>query len=280
MISLDQQIETLTVTPVMTTDRTTQMKKVMKNHTLRVENLDVYIEDQHILKDINLSIPEKSITCIIGPSGCGKSTFLKTLNRMHDETPEVRISGKVLVNDENIYDKYVNVIDTRKRMGLLAQRPCPLPMSIFDNVAYGPRIHGIRKRKAINQTVIKYLQYVGLWDEVRGRIRSSANRLSIGQQQRLCLARGLAIEPEYILGDEATSALDPHSTKIIEELFIKLKDKYTVILVTHTLRQAKRIADHIVFMYLGKIIETGSTEEFFGNPKHKLTRDYLSGSFS
>jgi phosphate transport system ATP-binding protein len=279
MISLDQQIETLTVSPVMTTDRTTQLKKVIKNHTLRVENLDVYIEDQHILKDINLSIPEKSITCIIGPSGCGKSTFLKTLNRMHDETPEVRISGKVLVNDENIYDKYVNVIDTRKRMGLLAQRPCPLPMSIFDNVAYGPRIHGIRKRKAINQTVIKYLQYVGLWDEVRGRIRSSANRLSIGQQQRLCLARGLAIEPEYILGDEATSSLDPLSTKIIEELFIKLKDKYTVILVTHTLRQAKRIADHIVFMYLGKIIETGSTEEFFGNPKHKLTRDYLSGSF-
>jgi len=280
MISLNQQIETLTVNPVMTTDRTIQLKKVMKNHTLRVENLDVYIEDQHILKDINLSIPEKSITCIIGPSGCGKSTFLKTLNRMHDETPEVRISGKVLVNDENIYDKYVNVIDTRKRMGLLAQRPCPLPMSIFDNVAYGPRIHGIRKRKAINQTVIKYLQYVGLWDEVRGRIRSSANRLSIGQQQRLCLARGLAIEPEYILGDEATSALDPLSTKIIEELFIKLKDKYTVILVTHTLRQARRIADHIVFMYLGKIIETGSTEEFFGNPKHKLTRDYLSGSFS
>jgi phosphate transport system ATP-binding protein len=280
MIGLDQRIETLTVNPVMKTDRIIQLNKVMKNHTLRVENLDVYIEDQHILKDINLSIPEKSITCIIGPSGCGKSTFLKTLNRMHDETPEVRISGKVLVNDENIYDKNVNVIDTRKRMGLLAQRPCPLPMSIFDNVAYGPRIHGIRKRKAINQTVIKYLQYVGLWDEVRGRIRSSATRLSIGQQQRLCLARGLAIEPEYILGDEATSSLDPLSTKIIEELFIKLKDKYTVILVTHTLRQAKRIADHIVFMYMGKIIETGSTEEFFGNPKQKLTRDYLSGSFS
>ena len=252
----------------------------MKDHTLRVENLDVYIENQHILKDINLTIPEKSITCIIGPSGCGKSTFLKTLNRMHDETPEVKISGKVFVDEENIYDRNINVIDTRKKMGLLAQRPCPLPMSIFDNVAYGPRIHGIRKRKAINQTVIKYLQYVGLWDEVRGRIRSSANRLSIGQQQRLCLARGLAIEPEYILGDEATSALDPLSTKIIEELFIKLKDKYTVILVTHTLRQAKRIADHIVFMYLGQIIETGTAEEFFSNPKQKLTRDYLSGSFS
>src|SRR5660397_27640 len=171
------------------------LKRLISNQSIKIENLDVYIEDQHILKDINLTIPEKSITCIIGPSGCGKSTFLKTLNRMHDESTEVKISGKVFVDDQNIYGPNVNVIDTRKKMGLLAQRPCPLPMSIFDNVAYGPRIHGIRKRKAINQTVIKYLQYVGLWDEVRGRIRSSANRLSIGQQQRLCLARGLAIEP-------------------------------------------------------------------------------------
>lgn len=256
------------------------LKRLISNQSIKIENLDVYIEDQHILKDINLTIPEKSITCIIGPSGCGKSTFLKTLNRMHDESPEVKISGKVFVDDQNIYGPHVNVIDTRKKMGLLAQRPCPLPMSIFDNVAYGPRIHGIKKRKAINQTVIQYLQYVGLWDEVRERVRTSATRLSIGQQQRLCLARGLAIEPEYILGDEATSALDPLSTKKIEELFVKLKEKYTVILVTHTLRQAKRIADHIIFMYLGKIIETGPTEEFFNNPKKKLTWDYLSGSFS
>jgi phosphate transport system ATP-binding protein len=280
MISLTQQMETPTAYPVMEIDRITPLKKVMRDHNLKIENLDVYIEGQHILKDINLTIPEKSITCIIGPSGCGKSTFLKTLNRMHDDTPEVKISGKVLLNDKDIYNKSVNVIDIRKKMGLLAQRPCPLPMSIFENVAYGPRIHGIKKRKTINQTVIQYLQYVGLWDEVRGRVRSSANRLSIGQQQRLCLARGLAIEPEYILGDEATSALDPLSTKKIEELFIKLKEKYTVILVTHTLRQAKRIADHIVFMYLGQIIETGSVEEFFRNPKKQLTRDYLSGSFS
>lgn len=256
------------------------LTKLVNSHTINVENLDVYIENQHILKDINLTIPEKSITCIIGPSGCGKSTFLKTLNRMHDETPEVRISGKIFVDDENIYDPHVNVIDTRKKMGLLAQRPCPLPMSIFDNVAYGPRIHGIRKRKAINQTVIQYLQYVGLWDEVRERVRTSATRLSIGQQQRLCLARGLAIEPEYILGDEATSALDPLSTKKIEELFVKLKEKYTIILVTHTLRQARRIADYIIFMYLGKIIEVGPTEEFFNNPKKQLTKEYLSGSFS
>lgn len=256
------------------------LKKLISTQSIKVENLDVYIETQHILKDINLTIPEKSITCIIGPSGCGKSTFLKTLNRMHDESPEVKISGKVFVDDENIYGPHVNVIDTRKKMGLLAQRPCPLPMSIFDNVAYGPRIHGIKKRKVVNQTVIQYLQYVGLWDEVRERVRTSATRLSIGQQQRLCLARGLAIEPEYILGDEATSALDPLSTKKIEELFIKLKKKYTVILVTHTLRQAKRIADHIIFMYLGKIIEAGPTDEFFNNPKKQLTRDYLSGSFS
>jgi phosphate transport system ATP-binding protein len=259
---------------------TIQLKKLINNQTMRIENLDVYIEKQHILKDINLVIPEKSITCIIGPSGCGKSTFLKTLNRMHDETHEVRISGSIYVDDENIYGPGVNVIDTRKKMGLLAQRPCPLPMSIFDNVAYGPRIHGIRNRKTINQTVIQYLQYVGLWDEVRGRIRSSASRLSIGQQQRLCLARGLAIEPEYILGDEATSSLDPLSTKKIEQLFIKLKEKYTIILVTHTLRQAKRIADHVVFMYLGEIIEEGPTEEFFTNPKKQLTKEYLSGTFS
>jgi phosphate transport system ATP-binding protein len=276
----NHQLAFIPVNPVMETKDSIQLKKVISRQTIRIENLDVYIQDQHILKDINLSIPEKSITCIIGPSGCGKSTFLKTLNRMHDETPEVKISGKVYVDDENIYGQNVNVIDTRKKMGLLAQRPCPLPMSIFDNIAYGPRIHGIKRRKAINQTVIQYLQFVGLWDEVRERVRSSASRLSIGQQQRLCLARGLAIEPEYILGDEATSALDPLSTKKIEELFIKLKEKYTVILVTHTLRQAKRIADHIIFMYLGKIIETGPTAEFFKNPRRQLTREYLSGSFS
>jgi phosphate transport system ATP-binding protein len=280
MISSHQTIRSSITNSFLEMNESITLKKLIVNQSIKIENLDVYIEGQHILKDVNLTIPEKSITCIIGPSGCGKSTFLKTLNRMHDESPEVKISGKVFVDDENIYGPNVNVIDTRKKMGLLAQRPCPLPMSIFDNVAYGPRIHGIKKRKAINQTVIQYLQYVGLWDEVRERIRTSATRLSIGQQQRLCLARGLAIEPEYILGDEATSALDPLSTKKIEELFVKLKEKYTIILVTHTLRQAKRIADNIVFMYLGKIIESGPTGEFFNNPKKQLTKDYLSGSFS
>jgi len=248
--------------------------------SIRIKHLNVHIRDQHILKDIDLTLPEKSIICVIGPSGCGKSTFLKTLNRMHDETPEVKITGSVFVDGEDIYSNHVNVIDIRKKMGLLAQRPCPLPMSIFDNVAYGPRIHGLKKRKALNQTVIQYLQFVGLWEEVKGRIRTPATRLSIGQQQRLCLARGLAVEPEFILGDEATSALDPISTKKIEELFLKLKEKYTIIMVTHTLRQAKRIADHVVFMYMGKIIESGPTEEFFNNPKKQLTKDYLLGSFS
>ncbi len=259
---------------------TNVVQPVLSPLSIKVQNLHVHIQDQHILKDINLDIPEKSITCIIGPSGCGKSTFLKALNRMHDETPEVKIKGSIFVDGEDIYGPRVNVIDTRKKMGLLAQRPCPLPMSIYENVAYGPRIHGLKKRKALNQTVIQYLQYVGLWDEVKGRVRTPATRLSIGQQQRLCLARGLAVEPEFILGDEATSALDPISTKKIEELFVKLKEKYTVILVTHTLRQAKRIADYIVFMYLGKIIEVGKTEEFFNNPRKQLTKDYLSGSFS
>jgi phosphate transport system ATP-binding protein len=256
------------------------LKSMLLPVSIRIEHLNVHIGDQHILKDINLAMPEKSITCIIGPSGCGKTTFLKTLNRMHDETPEVKIKGSVFVDGEDIYSNHINVIDIRKKMGLLAQRPCPLPMSIFDNVAYGPRIHGLKKRKALNQTVIQYLQYVGLWNEVKGRVRTPATRLSIGQQQRLCLARGLAVEPAFILGDEATSALDPISTKKIEELFIKLKERYTVILVTHTLRQARRIADYIVFMYLGKIVESGPTEEFFNNPKKQLTKDYISGSFS
>ncbi len=276
----DLYIETMKESPLTGLISSNQLPPEPPAMSIRVENLNVHINDQHILKDMTLSIPQKSITCIIGPSGCGKSTFLKTLNRMHDETPEVKIKGGVFVDGENIYGPGVNVIDIRKKMGLLAQRPCPLPMSIFENVAYGPRIHGLKKRKSLNQTVIQYLQYVGLWDEVRGRVKTPATRLSIGQQQRLCLARGLAVEPEFILGDEATSALDPLSTKKIEELFLKLKEKYTVILVTHTLRQARRIADFVVFMYLGKIVESGPTAEFFNNPVKQLTKDYLSGSFS
>jgi phosphate transport system ATP-binding protein len=251
-----------------------------KNHKIRIESLNVNIDGQHILKDINLTIPGRKITSIIGPSGCGKSTFLKSLNRMHDENPDVKVSGRIFVNERDIYDRNMDVIDIRKKMGLLAQHPCPLPMSIFENVAYGPRVHNLVKKKEIGDLVEMYLKKAGLWDEVKDKLHSSATRLSLGQQQRLCMARGLATEPEYILGDEATSSLDPISTKKIEELFVTLKHKYTIILVTHILRQARRLADYIVFMYLGEIIEAGPTDEFFNNPRQQLTKDYISGSFS
>jgi phosphate transport system ATP-binding protein len=235
---------------------------------------------KHILKDINMSIPDKSITCIIGPSGCGKTTLLRSFNRLHDDISDVEVQGSVLVDGEDIYGKDVEVTHIRKKMGLLAQRPTVLPMSIYDNVAYGPRIYGIKRRRKLYEVVKHHLSSVGLWDEVRDRLRTPAVRLSIGQQQRLCLARGLAVEPEIILGDEATSALDPISSRIIEELFVSLKERYSIVLVTHTLRQAKRIADYIAFMYMGDLIEFGSAQDFFNNPQHKLTKEYLAGSFS
>ena len=256
---------------------------VLQSHQesqLRVKDLNVYIHGKHILKDINLSIPEKKITCIIGPSGCGKTTLLRSLNRLHDDTTEVKVEGQVYVGEEDIYAKNVEVTHIRKKMGLLAQRPTVLPMSIFENVAYGPRLYGTRQRRKLYEIVKRQLQAVGLWEEVKDRLKTPAVRLSIGQQQRLCLARGLAVEPEFILGDEATSALDPLSTTKIEEMFLTLKEKYSIVLVTHTLRQAKRISDYIAFMYMGELIEFGPSGEVFSNPKHKLTREYLDGSFS
>ncbi|MFV8326214.1 phosphate ABC transporter ATP-binding protein [Flavobacterium sp. ZS1P14] len=247
---------------------------------ISIQNLNVHIGSNHILKNINLDIPDKKVTSLIGPSGCGKTTLLKTMNRLLDHQTDVRVEGKVLVDGENIYGPKVEVTHIRKKMGLLSQRPFPLPMNIYDNVAYGQRIHGNNNKKELDLIVEKYLRDVNLWDEVKDRLKSPATRLSIGQQQRLCLARGLAIEPEIILGDEPTSALDPISTQHIEELFLQLKDKYTIVLVTHILRQARRVSDYIGFVYMGEIIEFGPTEEILLNPKEKLTKDYVKGFLS
>jgi phosphate transport system ATP-binding protein len=248
--------------------------------TLKVRNLNVHIGEQSILRDVHVHIPSHKITCIIGPSGCGKSTLLKTFNRLLETQPGARITGELLLNGENIYREGVEVIDVRKRMGLLSQRPCPLPMSVYENIAFGCRLHGTRGRRKVMRKVVHYLQATGLWDEVRDRLHTPASRLSIGQQQRLCLARGLAVEPEIILADEATSALDPISSRIIEDLFLRLRQQYTIIMVTHTLSQAVRIADHVIFMYLGRVVEEGPASEVLHHPKHKLTQEYLSGSFS
>ena len=252
----------------------------IKKSYLKVSDLNIYIGKAHILKNVNLEIPDKKITCIIGPSGCGKSTLLKTFNRLIYDTEGIRYEGSILVDDTDIFDKKTEITDIRKKMGLLSQRPCPLPMSIYDNIAFGCKMHGERNRKKLNQIVEQQLKAVGLWEEVKNRLNAPASKLSIGQQQRLCLARGLAVEPEFILADEATSALDPISSKHIEELFVKLKEDYTIILVTHTLRQALRIADHVIFMYLGEVIEAGPADEVFNNPKQELTQKYLEGAFS
>ncbi|HJP62257.1 MAG TPA: phosphate ABC transporter ATP-binding protein [Mucilaginibacter sp.] len=250
------------------------------NPHISIQNLNVTIGNQQILKDISINIPNKKVISIIGPSGCGKTTLLKSFNRLLDDTADVKVTGKVLVDNENIYDPNVEVTHIRKKMGLLSQRPYPLPMSIYDNVAYGPRIHGTRKKTDLDEIVEAQLKATGLWNEVKDRLNAPATRLSIGQQQRLCLARGLAVEPEIILGDESTSALDPVSTSIIEDLFIKLKEKYTIVLVTHILRQARRVSDYIIFVYMGRIIEFGPTEELLLNPKEELTKDYVKGFIS
>lgn len=247
---------------------------------LRVNNLNIHIQKNHILKNVNIHIPDNKITCIIGPSGCGKSTLLKTINRLIDDTEGVKITGEVLIDGENIFDSKADITAIRKKIGLLSQRPCPLPMSIYDNITFGCKIHGIRNKKVLDGIVEKQLKAVGLWSEVKDRLHAPATRLSIGQQQRLCLARGLAVEPEFILADESTSALDPISSKLIEELFVELKKEYAIIMVTHTLRQALRIADYVIFMYLGEVIEAGPAEEFFKNPKNNITKNYLEGAFS
>ena len=250
-----------------------------KSH-ISVKNLNVYYGAEHALKNINIDIPDRKITAIIGPSGCGKSTLLKSFNRLVDSIEGVKVTGEVFVDGENIFDPDAEVTHIRKKMGLLSQRPFPLPMSIYDNVAYGPRIHGTRNRKVLDETVEKYLRIANLWDEVKNRLGKPASKLSIGQQQRLCLARGLAVEPEIILGDEPTSALDPKSSRAIEERFMELKNEYTIIIVTHILRQAKRLADYVVFLYLGELIEHGPARDIFENPKEEMTKEYIKGIIS
>lgn len=252
----------------------------MSNPHISINSLNVSIDGKAILKDINLDIPNGKITSFIGPSGCGKTTLLKTLNRLIDRNSNVEISGQVLVDGESLYAPQTEITHIRKKMGLLSQRPFPLPMSIYDNVVYGPRIHGIKNKAELDHIAEKNLKAVALWPEVQDRLHSSAARLSIGQQQRLCLARGLAVEPEIILGDESTSALDPKSTAKIEELFLQMKGKYTLVLVTHILRQARRVSDYIAFMYDGEIVEFGPTEEILLNPRESLTKDYVKGFIS
>lgn len=250
-----------------------------KTH-IRVRNVNVFYGKEQALKNVSVDIPDRRITAIIGPSGCGKTTLLKSFNRLIDTTDGVRVSGEVSVDGENILDPKVEVTHIRKKMGLLSQKPYPLPMSIYDNVAYGPRIHGIKDKKRLDEIVERYLRQSSLWEEVRDRLRTPASRLSVGQQQRLCLARGLAVEPEIILGDEPTSALDPSSSQRIEQRFLELKNQYTIVIVTHILRQARRLADYVIFLYLGELIEHGTAEAIFENPKEQMTREYIKGVIS
>lgn len=247
---------------------------------INIEHLNLHIGNKHILKDINVKIPEKKLTVILGPSGCGKTTLLKSLNRLTDLYPEVKTQGKIFNDNEDILHPKIEITELRKKMGLLAQSPYPLPMSIYDNITYGLRISGRRKKKYLNKRVEYYLRQVSLWEEVKDRLKDPASALSIGQQQRLCLARGLSVDPDIILADEPTSALDPVSSREIEELFLKLKQRYTIVMVTHILRQARRVADYVIFMYLGEIIEHGPAKNIFENPKNPITKSYIKGIYS
>ena len=249
------------------------------NNILSVENLCLWYGSHQALKDINIEIPEKSITALIGPSGCGKSTFLKTLDRMNDLLPDVKITGSVLSKGEDIFDASVDVSELRRQVGMVFQKPNPFPMSIYDNIAYGPRTHGVKNKAKLDEIVEKSLRGAAIWDEVKDRLKKNALGLSGGQQQRLCIARALAVEPEVLLMDEPTSALDPISTSKIEELAMELKEKYTIVIVTHNMQQAVRISDHTAFFLLGELVEYGETEKLFSQPQDKRTEDYITGRF-
>ena len=246
---------------------------------VKVENLNLYYGENHALKDVNMDIQENAVTAFIGPSGCGKSTFLKTLNRMNDLVDGVRIDGKVLLDGEDIYEPGVDTTILRKKVGMVFQQPNPFPMSIYDNIAYGPRVHGIRDKKRLDQIVEESLRGAAIFDEVKDRLKKSAMGLSGGQQQRICIARALAVQPEVLLMDEPTSALDPISTSKIEELMEDLKKKYTVIVVTHNMQQATRVSDQTAFFLVGEMVEFGDTKQIFSYPQDKRTEDYITGRF-
>ena len=249
----------------------------MNKPIITVNDLNLWYGQAQALKNINIEIPEKSITALIGPSGCGKSTFLKTLNRMNDLIPSVKITGKVTYNGQNIFETDVN--NLRKEVGMVFQKPNPFPMSIFDNIAYGPRTHGIKNKAQLDDIVEKALRGAAIWDEVKDRLKKNALGMSGGQQQRLCIARALAVEPTVLLMDEPTSALDPISTSRIEDLAMELKEKYTIVIVTHNMQQAVRISDQTAFFLLGDLVEYGNTEEMFSQPRDKRTEDYITGRF-
>ena len=246
---------------------------------VKVENLNLYYGENHALKDVNMDIQENAVTAFIGPSGCGKSTFLKTLNRMNDLVDGVRIDGKVLLDGEDIYEPGVDTTILRKKVGMVFQQPNPFPMSIYDNIAYGPRVHGIRDKKRLDQIVEESLRGAAIFDEVKDRLKKSAMGLSGGQQQRICIARAHAVQPEVLLMDEPTSALDPISTAKIEELMEDLKKKYTVIVVTHNMQQATRVSDQTAFFLVGEMVEFGDTKQIFSYPQDKRTEDYITGRF-
>ena len=246
---------------------------------LTVKDLCLWYGSHQALKDVSIDIPEKSITALIGPSGCGKSTFLKTLNRMNDLVPGVKITGTVKYRDQDVFDPPLDVSALRRQIGMVFQKPNPFPMSIYDNIAYGPRTHGVKSRAALDEIVEKSLRGAAIWDEVKDRLRRNALGLSGGQQQRLCIARALAVKPDVLLMDEPTSALDPISTSKIEELALQLKEKYTIVIVTHNMQQAVRISDYTAFFLLGDLVEFDDTETLFSQPRDKRTEDYITGRF-
>jgi len=250
-----------------------------KEIRIQAENINFYYGDKQTLKNVNMSIFQNRVTAIIGPSGCGKSTFIRLLNRMNDLIPNTRVEGRILLDNHNIYDPGVDVVTLRRKVGMVFQKPNPFPKSIRDNLSYGLKINGIKSTDSIENTIRRSLEEAALWDEVKDRLNESALRLSGGQQQRLCIARCLAVEPEVILFDEPCASLDPISTKRIEELIEQLKQRYTIVIVTHNMQQAARVSDYTAFMYLGELIEFGPTEKIFTIPEDKHTEDYISGKF-